>query len=383
VVVGEVGADHGPGALAVEALAEIEIGSVETALAGDALVAGPAEVVGGPIGRVGEAVDLLPGPATDLADPDLIGAGAEGEPERVALAEGDDPARVGVGAAIERVAGQARARVGVDTEDGAVEAGRVARSSDILAAERPTLGGRRGQRGADSARGVSAWIERVALLAVVGEAPGGTVATTHVERAVGTEGEVTDRVARVLDAPVRDQVRFGRHGAAADRQPREAPARDAAVAERTGRSRAWVAQDAGRPPFRGVPAQLGVACEEGVEIGPPRREPWIDRQPEQAAVPVVVDLVTEVRHGGRRRVVEAVERLDQPALLGDEDRAVRREHHVGRVGQPAEDDLLLEAPRERRGRLGRLRPGQYCDPREEQCEPVPPHDTERVRMSQS
>ena len=57
-----------------------------------------------------------------------------------------------------------------------------------------------------------------------------------------------------------------------------------------------------------------------------------DRAPGRAGpVPVVVDLGAEVGEHGRRRVAEAVEDLDEAALLGDEDAAVGGELEVGRV----------------------------------------------------
>jgi hypothetical protein len=53
----------------------------------------------------------------------------------------------------------------------------------------------------------------------------------------------------------------------------------------------------------------------------------------------------------RGRVGEVVENLDPAALLGDEDAPVRRELQIDRRAEPAEDDLLLEAGRQRdRGR---------------------------------
>ncbi len=59
----------------------------------------------------------------------------------------------------------------------------------------------------------------------------------------------------------------------------------------------------------------------------------MERQAEEAAVPEVVHVGAEVGEDRRRRVAEAVEDLDQPALLGDEDAPVGREAHVRRVVQ--------------------------------------------------
>ena len=131
--------------------------------------------------------------------------GPEREPERVAQAVRDDPARVGVGAADERVAGSAGAGVRVDAQDRAVEAGGspLVRRSWLRSAPPSAVGGV--MRAADAARRVAARVERVAVLAVVGEVEARAVARADVERAVGAEGELADRVARVLLAPVLDQ----------------------------------------------------------------------------------------------------------------------------------------------------------------------------------
>ena len=51
----------------------------------------------------------------------------------------------------------------------------------------------------------------------------------------------------------------------------------------------------------------------------------MQREAEQPAVPVVVDLGAQVREDRRSRRGEAVEDLDQPALLRDEDASIRRE----------------------------------------------------------
>ena len=59
----------------------------------------------------------------------------------------------------------------------------------------------------------------------------------------------------------------------------------------------------------------------------------LDRQPEQAAVPEVLDLGAEVGEHRRRRVVDAVERVDDARLRGHEHAAVRREPHT--VGLPS------------------------------------------------
>ena len=81
-----------------------------------------------------------------------------------------------------------------------------------------------------------------------------------------------------------------------------------------------------------------------------RREVRVEREPQQAAIPVVVDLRAQVDDLGRRRAGEAVEDLQQTALLGDEDAPVGREADVRRVCQTREDDRVREACGEAGGR---------------------------------
>src|SRR5205085_563724 len=81
------------------------------------------------------------------------------------------------------------------------------------------------------------------------------------------------------------------------------------------------------PPDGRALARRRVVRVEEIEVRA-RREARVEREAEQAAVPVVVDLVPEVGDHGRRRVREAVEDLDEPTLLGDEDSAVGREAHI-------------------------------------------------------
>src|SRR5688500_19193301 len=56
----------------------------------DLLVAGPAEVVDGGVGRGHEPVQLFPGGPPDIAGPDLVRARADRDPERVAVAISND-----------------------------------------------------------------------------------------------------------------------------------------------------------------------------------------------------------------------------------------------------------------------------------------------------
>lgn len=92
---------------------------------------------------------------------------------------------------------------------------------------------------------------------------------------------------------------------------------------------------------RGGAADRGVVGVEDVD-GRVGREVGREGQPEQPAVPEVVDVDVQVGEDVRRGVGERVEDLDDPALLGHEHPAVRGELDGRGVGQPAEDDALLE-----------------------------------------
>ena len=106
-MVGEVGRDHSTGTLVVEVVAEVEIGVLRNGPDAEPPRSRASRSVGRGVGRVDDAIDLLPRAAADVAGPDLVCAGAEREPERVSLAVGDDSPLVGVGAAEMGVAGQA------------------------------------------------------------------------------------------------------------------------------------------------------------------------------------------------------------------------------------------------------------------------------------
>ena len=87
------------------------------------------------------------------------------------------------------LSGSAGAGVGVDADDRAVEADRVAGRAQVLAAQRAALGGRRGQGRADAAGRIAARVARAPVLAVVDEVEARAVAAARVERAVGAERE--------------------------------------------------------------------------------------------------------------------------------------------------------------------------------------------------
>jgi hypothetical protein len=73
------------------------------------------------------------------------------------------------------------------------------------------------------------------------------------------------------------------------------------------------------------------------------REVGVDLEPEEPAVPEVMDLGAEVGDDRERVRVDVGEDLDEAALLRDDHAAVRQETEGRRVGQAAEDDRLGEA----------------------------------------
>ena len=75
--------------------------------------------------------------------------------------------------------------------------------------KRAAFGGRRSEGRSDATGRIAARIQRVSVLSVVGEVEARTVAGARVERAVGTELDRPDRVARILLAPVLDQHLLG------------------------------------------------------------------------------------------------------------------------------------------------------------------------------
>ena len=183
----------------IERLAAVQVRSVVAALPAGALVARPAEVLRHAVVDVRDPVDLLPGVPADVADPELLRAGPETEPERVAQAVGDDAAGVVVGARGERVAGQPHAGVRVDPDDRAVERHRLTgRPAHRLRSQRTALGGGRRQVGARRRRRITAGVLGLAVVDVVVARP---VAGTRVQRPVRAEPDGADGVAGELLAP--------------------------------------------------------------------------------------------------------------------------------------------------------------------------------------
>jgi hypothetical protein len=310
------------------------------------LVAGPPEVRHRRR-RILDPVDLLPRASADVSRPDLVRARAHREAEGVPQAFGDDPAGVRVRAR-ERVPARGGARRRIDPQDGAVERRGVTRRAQVLGPQGPALAGRRAQIRPRRRRRIAAG---VALLPVVVEGEARALAARDVELPVGAEDERSDRMARVLLAPIVDQdlLRPG-HDVAARRQAGETTADDAAAGCRTGRRWARVRVDAGRSVLRRSPADVRVVRVEHVDVRA-RREIRVERHSQQPAIPEVVDVPVQVREDRRRCVRQVVEDLDHTALLGYEHAAVGREAERRGIREPAEEDAFLKGGG--KGRLNR------------------------------
>ena len=189
----------------------------------------------------------------DVADPELVGSGADGDAERIA-----EPVarRCGRRRATETRSADCR---GARRRSAGRRAGSCRRRSRIRsrsgrgpasAARRPrrsAASGCRPRRRADRRTGFTGEAD----LAVVDAGEARAVAAAHVERAVGAERQRADRVARELLAPVLDEdVLAARHDVAGGGETREASADDAAGGVRAGRVRAPVEGRARRAPAR-------------------------------------------------------------------------------------------------------------------------------------
>ena len=176
-------------------------------------------------------------------------------------------------------------------------------------------------------------------------------------------------MAWVLLAPVVDEhlLRPGRHVARPRSQHREPAAHDASVARRARRRRARVARGARTSPDRRGAPDRRVIRVEHVHLGR-GREVRMDGEPEKAAIPHVVDVRPQVGEDRRGRIGQRIEDLDDAALLGDEDVAVRGEHQRGWVREgPARKrgvhDLVDKRRVDRGGGDGRSGPhGQHHRP---------------------
>ncbi len=339
--------------------ADVEVAELRVRIGG--LEAGPAEIARAR--QIGNAIDLLPNPRADVADPDVVRSGLDREAEGIAEAEADDPTLVGVGRGEEGIARHGLAGHGVHAKDGAVKKTRLARRPPrALAAQRAALGRGLAERGADWRRGISAGIRgRVvrpglsryrngtAELSPVPAAEARPFTGADVELPVGAEGERAGRVAAELLAPAFEQHLLGPRGLGRQKA-RELARDDAAVRagpRSVGRGGTGIGRSADDAPLRHRSSRQGVAGIEDVDVAAPlvRRggvEARRDREAEHAAVAAVENLRPQVRDDCRCRVVEAVEDLDQAALLRHQDPPVREEADSDRLDEPAEDDILVE-----------------------------------------
>ena len=366
---------HRARARRIQVVARGEVEAVVAGLVTVALVTGPPEVLQrSRERRIRKRVDLFPCVPAHVAEPHLVGAGLEREPERVPQSVRDQPllVRIRAGRVEQGITRDTQTSVGIDANDRAVERGlatvdrrRLLRAQPLgLGTQRAALCARRRVRVADAAGRVATRVGRNAVatraLAVVGGVEVRAVAAACVELPVGSERDRADRVARVLPAPVFDQHLLIGHRAAHARQGelRDAPARDAAV-HRGGGARV-IRTVAGPPPGRGTRvAEHVVVRILDVEKWTGRAEVGIDREPQQALVPVVVDLGAQVGDEMCGRVADAVVAIDASRFLGDEHLAVGRELDRGRLVTAGEDGGVLKQCRERGGRP-RAEGRQHC-----------------------
>ena len=115
-----------------------------------------------------------------------------------------------------------------------------------------------------------------------------------------------------------------------DRVAVELAADDAAVGRAPGRTGAVVVPLGVVPDRRGLPGWRVVHVVH-VDVVAPIEEVGIERDAQQAAVPVVVDVGADIEDLRRRGVVDGVVLLDDPALLRDERLAIGANRIV--VGQ--------------------------------------------------
>ncbi len=298
------------GALRVQRLAGRHVERVIARLAAGALVARPAVVADGAVDR--DAVELLPRRPAHVAQPDVVRARPEGEAEGVAEAVGDD-----VRAIDHRV-------VRVQAQDRAVgREGLFERAPERLRAQRAALGVGRPDRAA-RVRRVGAHVADLAEVRVVEVR---ALARAHVEHPVRAErSEPTEWLGNCWQKSEISTVL-----AAGRVDPREPPVDRAA-------------QPAGAAVRAGVaPPGVMRVRDEHAAVGR-------DRHPQQPAVPVVLHLRAQVGEHGRRRVVDAVERVDPPALRGHVHAPTGREPHHRRIDEARPHRRLTEPGRQLRRR---------------------------------
>ena len=239
---------------------------------------------------------------------------------------------------------------------------------------------RRGQGRPGAPRRVAARVARVAVLAVVGEVEARAVAAADVQRAVGAEDQVADRVARVLLAPALEQHLLDAVGelARAGRSPRSrrpvAPGRGRAASGQRGqvaRARVLVVRverrrrtgarsrtpgraraRAGRGPRSRAPAVRRSAYTVGVVVAHGSRRSRM--RPDFSA--------TNTRPSGAKRIAVGLVRPDQ-ATLSLKPGGHRRGRQAGRLRNGAEAEAWgpQAAAAARRGRKRRGQTGEQRD----------------------
>ena len=184
-----------------------------------ALVAGPAEVAHR-VGRVGDAVELLPVAAAAVRHPDVVRAGPDREPRpgcgsraRACGARSASAlANIGLPGTPSPVSGSIRI-----SEPSSPSGSPLVRRSCARSRPPSAVGGRQ-HRSRRVAGRVAARVRRVAELAVVPDPPARAVAARHVQVAVGAELEPAAGVELELLAPVVDQHLLGAVDAARPRR---------------------------------------------------------------------------------------------------------------------------------------------------------------------
>ncbi len=328
----------------VEILADCQVCAVIPTLTLNALVAGPTEVLDDRICRIRNAVDFLPITPADVADPDLAGSWPDREPERIPKPVRHDASRAIVRIAEQRVVWERRARVRIDANNGAAERHQVAGGSHILTAERTTLIRRIPRR-----KRIRCGRGRRPVVHVV---EAGSITSAGVQRAVSPKSEAANGVTRELLPPVLDEHLLlcgaeGSSGETAKVQPRESGRHDAAIPSWT-RTVVVLGFRLAAPTRWRKSGQHGVEGIEDVDVRR-RREVGVKHHPEHPAVPVVVNVDSQIDHQRRGGVGQTVVDVDTAALVGDVHPTVRGELQHGRIFQAGLRQRDILKPWRRRG----------------------------------
>ncbi len=155
---------------------------------------------------------------------------------------------------------------------------------------------------------------------VVDEVEAGAVTARRVQRAVGTELDLTRGMAWVLLAPALDQHGLGARYVAAGREARQTPGNHAAVAGCAGRGGADVA------PLRRCATRVAVVRVQHIDVRLGWKT-WVERHAQQPAIPKVVYAIGQVGEQRRRRVGQRVVNPNFPGFFSDEYPAVAGKAH--------------------------------------------------------